>query len=1009
MPLLLKRALLLLAAFLSCLTLGAATASQFYYATDEELGRYAELRGLGTGSREELLERLYQYEGLEAYQEELEESGDFSLTILGAESVRSQDGVFLISGNGSLVFRNGGQVASLSADNIILDTVNGTLTALENVSYSSDSKAALSTIEADIVSLAWEKGDILVSNAVTSTERTDEDGANVTFYTTGELLSYSDSGAMVYKDGTVGLSPVDPHSSISASRIAMLPGSDLFISNAVLRIGRVPVLWLPFFLFPGTQMTGNPSFGLSSDNGMFLNTTWELFGSSGLVDRAANDASILSIANRESEGDELPKGSYYTSREPGSVQRWAEESGSYLALMADAYSELGLNFGLKSELSLFDGRLEMSFFDGLAVSEANDSYGYGNWRYYGENELEFSDFGLTVSASFPFYSDSHVLYDFGNRVTSFSVMSLLEAPEFPETYTSTKLSFNRQASISYTLPSKYRTQLVSSFTISGLEIDYDYRWSTSSLEYYLKYLTLPSFSMTLSGTIFKLSGDFGSGAVVEKTEVDVTDEYILQDPLLYDLYRRAEKKASSSSSSPGTYNVQLKYTFIENLSNEYTYDSAGEQTDQDFSSTTSLKLNFSANAGDYASFDAVLTPSLYYLYEDDDGAVVMTERASVTTDLTFAVPVIGLEYRIAGKLLNVTDYTEDEETTRTVFHPGWDDDTITTHYVSFNKSFATERFGTFTPSLKYILPPLEASIVPGLSYSYSNFKATLSWEFDENSSGGYDPGLLALSASWNSTHITSSLSLKYEGEEYDKSDLFLPLYGTASFALRTADKNWSITEYADWEYLSDDGYKNYFNHLRTTFKVPFFKLALDWQGPASDLSFYSIDAELDLSTRKFQCWKGRLYIAFGFEATFTMEIDDPYAASLELEPSITFSIAEFLDFKFSFSSENNGFYEYYDENNRFSIKEMIKDFGQSLDFFGNGRSETNFVFSTAALEITHYMHDWDLNVRYSAVVELVDDTYQFIPELTIYLRWKILPDLKIDQTWEQEDGEWIQD
>ena len=52
------------------------------------------------------------------------------------------------------------------------------------------------------------------------------------------------------------------------------------------------------------------------------------------------------------------------------------------------------------------------------------------------------------------------------------------------------------------------------------------------------------------------------------------------------------------------------------------------------------------------------------------------------------------------------------------------------------------------------------------------------------------------------------------------------------------------------------------------------------------------------------------------------------------------------------------------------------------------------------------MEDWDLNVRYEAQIVLTGDNYQFVPELSIYLSWKTIPDLKIDQTWKERNGTW---
>ena len=55
------------------MALSAVTAGTIYFATDDELRNMAELRGLPSdGTREALQNALYQYEGLEAYTEEID-------------------------------------------------------------------------------------------------------------------------------------------------------------------------------------------------------------------------------------------------------------------------------------------------------------------------------------------------------------------------------------------------------------------------------------------------------------------------------------------------------------------------------------------------------------------------------------------------------------------------------------------------------------------------------------------------------------------------------------------------------------------------------------------------------------------------------------------------------------------------------------------------------------------------------------------------------------------------
>ena len=57
------------------------------------------------------------------------------------------------------------------------------------------------------------------------------------------------------------------------------------------------------------------------------------------------------------------------------------------------------------------------------------------------------------------------------------------------------------------------------------------------------------------------------------------------------------------------------------------------------------------------------------------------------------------------------------------------------------------------------------------------------------------------------------------------------------------------------------------------------------------------------------------------------------------------------------------------------------------------------------LEFVHVMEDWDLECRYST--ELINNTidgrtiYTLQPSLSVFLSWKTMPDLKVEENWKQ--------
>ena len=135
------------------------SAGAIYYASDSDLISMCQIRGIDSGgmSREEMQNALYQAEGLEAYTADGDAvtGGDATLSVNNAESLTTENGRVIISGNASITFRDGnGVVSELSADSIIIDTNTGHLAAIDNVVYHSDSEnASIQDISADIISV----------------------------------------------------------------------------------------------------------------------------------------------------------------------------------------------------------------------------------------------------------------------------------------------------------------------------------------------------------------------------------------------------------------------------------------------------------------------------------------------------------------------------------------------------------------------------------------------------------------------------------------------------------------------------------------------------------------------------------------------------------------------------------------------------------------------------------------------------------------------------------------
>lgn len=1035
----------LLFAFLFLLILSGAFAidpSAIYFASQSELEMMCRMRSLETGSADEMRKRLYEYENVEAYVVKDKTESSYTLSILSAEVVEKKDDYVLIAGNAAISLKTEGGAGekTIKAGKIILDSANKQITALENVTFSdSDKNASINEITADIISVLWESEAFYITDATTSSERKNSEDEAVTFYTSGEKLSYFPDGGILYENGFISSDSVNRYSSIDADKIAMLPGGDMFISNAFLSIGRVPVLYIPFFFFPGSRILGNPSFGFDSTKGAFLNTTFELFGSSPEIAESSDSSSFSAILRPTTDtGTEIVKGFYYTEAdELSNIERWAMDSESYLSILADAYSGVDnvsrlssgmLHLGVDGKINLLDKKLKISISDGVGVSNAvypkiNDSI----LRYYGNNTLSFSGYGLSVNGSFPFYSDNYVLLDMKNRLAGFSLDPILGTnPEFPDTY-STLSSFSRSLDLSYRLPGKYTNKYLSSLSLSSLRLKSAYSWlsETSSYENRGKFnidkIEKPYLSASISGAIFDYEGEFVVREDIEDGSVDVTEAHLLSDELLAPLYSFSSK--SGRSSSGDKLSTSLKYTLSETLGyvDDYSY---GILKSSEFSSSTSAKFTLSGKFGKWFSLSNTITPTYTYEYEesysDDKTAVSESDTLSLSNTLSASLDFLGLSYTLSTKLMNTknsSSWTEGNmdslKEESSVFHPGWDKNTVTQHQIAFSKSFETDA-GTFSPSISYTLKPLTGAIQPKFGYRYGPFTTALSWKFLEDEPNEYKSDLIEYSLGYNGTYFVFSSQMKYQSKDYRSDDFFYPFSLTSSASIRSRNKKWSIVEYVDYEVFDQStNNRNYFNSIKTTLNVPYASLALNWKSQSDGrVEFNDILFRISYTSSPFQFWKGRIYLKLGLDSSFSMNMFNKSAATFTFSPSITFSIAEFLDFKFSVNSYNNNFSSYFDSD-KFRFDWMFSDLMRSFDFFSDGRENTNFLMKGLSLDVVHYMKDWDLHCKYSTEFVQSGNIYSLMPKFSIYLSWKTLPDLKVDQKWKQvrsvQGNEWVQE
>ncbi len=979
--------------------------------THEELVDMAALRGIDTSlSDNELRTALYDAEGIVARKGDLsgDEDGDYTLNIIAADSIETlPDGSILLKGNVEISFLLKGdeKPRTLITKNLLVESGAKKLTAFGQVHYRDESlDKGLGDMDADIVTLLWEKGDLIVSGGTTYAERENSEGEKVNFYTSGKLLSYkgNDSG-LFFRDGFITSNPKKQYSSIRAKEISFLEGGDMFLSSATLNIGRIPILYFPAFFYPGSRLVGNPAFGFASDRGMFLSTTWELLGSYPKFSET-EESSFSALLRNKDQTKQRSNGVYYEEDLEASspLAAWAEKSGSYITVLADSYEYTGFDAGTDSLLKLFEQKLTLSSHSLIAYSD--EEYNDTNRRFYSINEFKYSSKRMNLTGYVPFYSDPYVLQDYGNRLTSFSIDSIFGMEQtFPSTYSSNITSYTSTINGSFDFPVK-NIPFIDSLKLTSLKFASKSTWKSSKQEYEVSDITYPEMNLSVSGSLINITDSKEKDKVqIEEEEVEevkLSDYFILSDEMLFPLYENEIKKTRTKNRSDSYF--KLSYTAYEQYSRKYDEIDGDNFEGESTVSKAGGTVTMSGKHSDTFSFSSALTPNYTYtFYEESKNE--RTDILSFNSANTIEIPKLGFKWYLNAQLYRYKKVENDSSLTETEEHFGWDTESVKDHYISFSKTLDAGEL-EITPSVKYVLDPLSGIITPSLSLKYRKFTASFKWKIvEDEETEEYKGEDMNLSLGYLGTYFTSSLAALYESDEYTDEDFFYPLSFKSSASLRTRDKAYSITEYLNYDY-EDDGVKNEIESLKTYIVTPVFKFTHNSKTIDEKLMMDYWEAQLGKSGIAQYWWKNRIMLSGSVNALFHYDYNNPYNIYSTLTTKLTYSVAEFIDINLSLVTKNNGYYRYNQDGNFFG--NMFEDFKRSFDFMGSGVEKTQFIMDSVSLEVVHYMNDWDLHCKYSASVVSSSSGYTWVPTVTFYLRWKTLPDLKVDQNWKRYEGQW---
>jgi len=451
----------------------------------------------------------------------------------------------------------------IKAEKIILNQSADIITAQGGVEYVLEREDSSEVFRGESLTFDIESWEGVFFHGGTETEREFE-GEKTLFHFSGETISRLENDTIVLEHGNITSCDLseDPHYQIKAKKIWVLAPGEWAIQNAVLYIGRVPMLYLPFFFHPGDEFFFHPAIGYRDREGNFLQTTTYLIGKK---ERKKSPFSFLALAQEDDQEytrkiDGLFLRQEKTEAEPQENENW------FLKVMADIYSRLGGMIGLHGNFSphitfkVGVGRSRSLFLiDGLYTpywSEGSSQYRsyWNDSRLFGleiplrwgmETSWKMGEGKFTLSGLFEYYSDPYFSSDFYNRAENIDWSRMLGMEEEAELDASVSEKWNLNWELNATGDLAPDNPLFS--TVSLPYLKGSVYWQNRELQnadnyplsadpgrhfYYPVSMQMPSAEIHVAGKILEMSSNKSSAKVIEDSaaENDQSAEIVSEEP-----------------------------------------------------------------------------------------------------------------------------------------------------------------------------------------------------------------------------------------------------------------------------------------------------------------------------------------------------------------------------------------------------------------------------------------------------------------------------------------------
>jgi hypothetical protein len=349
-----------------------------------------------------------------------------------------------LSGEVKLSLKDGDSIHRIKARDILFNRTRNILTATGGVEYIKESESTTETFRGENITVNLDNWSSIFLNGVS--ERTlQSDGTTYRF--AGEVISRNDEEVMVLSKAAIS-NAKNPEAlwSLNASRVWLLPGSDFAIFNAVLKVGEIPVMYIPFFYYPADEVIFHPVIGFRSREGNFVQTTTYLLGRPKA--NSTSQSSLGKILGSSSDMEKKREGLFLRS----TGKKLKDPNATSLKAMVDYYANLGAYLGLDLStprfgiLNAMDLTLGFGFSRTVIPMDSGGNYtpfapkydGSSDWnranlfskdvpfRYRFKTNSSLGGKYGSLSWGFPFYSDPFIDKDFLTRAEEMDWVNMIQ-------------------------------------------------------------------------------------------------------------------------------------------------------------------------------------------------------------------------------------------------------------------------------------------------------------------------------------------------------------------------------------------------------------------------------------------------------------------------------------------------------------------------------------------------------------------------------------------------------